>query len=52
MVLSDCWCGQGIFVTEDDYVLEGPNMNLGILTYDNEFIVSPCIPRRPELRAA
>ena len=42
MVLSECWCGQGIFVTEDDYVLEGPNMNLGILTYDNEFIVSPC----------
>ena len=36
---------QGIFVTEDDYVLEGPNMNLGILTYENEFIVSPLYPR-------
>ena len=32
---------QGIFVTEDDYVLEGPNMNLGIITQDNEFIVRP-----------
>ena len=31
---------QGIFVDEDGMVAEGPNMNLGIITHDNELVVS------------
>lgn len=31
---------QGIFVNEEGMVAEGPNMNLGIITHDNELVVS------------
>ncbi len=31
---------QGIFVDENGMVAEGPNMNLGIITHDNELVVS------------
>lgn len=36
-----CACEQGIFVDEEENVLEGPNINLGIITRDNEMIVRP-----------
>ncbi|KAK9807238.1 hypothetical protein WJX73_000814 [Symbiochloris irregularis] len=32
---------QGIFVDEEENVLEGPNINLGIITKDHEMIVPP-----------
>ena len=33
-------CMQGVFVDEQGMVAEGPNMNLGIITHDNEVVVS------------
>lgn len=30
---------QGIFVDENGMVAEGPNMNLGIITHENELVV-------------
>ncbi|DBA96325.1 TPA: hypothetical protein ACH3X3_002502 [Trebouxia sp. C0006] len=32
---------QGIFVDENNMVAEGPNMNLGIITHDNELVIPP-----------
>ncbi|DBB01239.1 TPA: hypothetical protein ACH3X1_001111 [Trebouxia sp. C0004] len=32
---------QGIFVDENNMVAEGPNMNVGIITHDNELVIPP-----------
>lgn len=32
---------QGIFINAEGEVMEGPNMNLAIITMDNELIVPP-----------
>ena len=33
-------CLQGIFVDPDGNIIEGPNMNMGIVTHDDEVVVS------------
>ena len=39
---NKCSCAlQGVFVDENGMVAEGPNMNIGIITHDNEIVVSP-----------
>ena len=40
--LTACVLPQGIFVDDEGMVAEGPNMNLGIITHDNELVVRHC----------
>ena len=40
--LTACLLPQGIFVDDEGMVAEGPNMNLGIITHNNELVVRHC----------
>ena len=39
-LLQDDPCLQGVFLDSEGYVAEGPTANIGIITHDNEMVVS------------
>jgi hypothetical protein len=42
---------QGVFVSEDGIILDGPNFSIAIITQDHEFIFSAPEGRRPGMTA-